>query len=78
VIKTSANICKPFSLHRLCGSPTVRTKTQDGGSGWAGGREIRVFLQHSQTVLLAFADETLREKKRTERKRETNERRDKT
>jgi hypothetical protein len=40
----------------------VRTKTQDGGSGWAGGREFRVFLQHSQTVLLAFADETLREK----------------
>jgi hypothetical protein len=54
----------------------VRTKTQDGG--WAGGREIRVFLQHSQTLLLAFADETLREKKRTARKRETNERRDKT
>jgi hypothetical protein len=55
----------------------VRTETQDGGSEWAGGREIRVFLQNSQIVWLAFADETLREKKRTERKRETNERRDK-
>jgi hypothetical protein len=28
--------------------------------------------------MLDFADETLREKKRTERKRETNKRRDKT
>jgi hypothetical protein len=55
----------------------VRTKTQDGGGGWASVREIRVCLQRSQTVLLDFADETLREKKRTERKRETNKRRDK-
>ncbi len=50
----------------------MRTKTQDGGGGWASGREIRVCLQRSQSVLLVFADETHREKERGEQEEGQN------